>query len=91
MENVVIAKLQFHAGAVGIQEILWRVLSGQMELLNYFHTHFKTWKALSLDLLFQAENMLFVDPAVAFQVNPDTGFGRVAGNLGNDHFFQKFT
>ena len=35
--------------------------------------------------------MLFVDPAVAFQVNPDTGFSRVAGNLGDDHLFQKFT
>ena len=90
-QHVVIAKLQFHAGAIGIQEILWRVLSGQMELLDYLHTHFKTWKALSLNLLFQAENMLFVDPAVAFQVNPDTGFGRVAGNLGDDHLFQKFT
>ena len=90
-QHVVIAKLQFHAGAVGIQEILWRVLSGQMELLDYLHTHFKTRKALSLNLLFQAENMLFMDPAVAFQVNPDTGFGRVAGNLGDDHLFQKFT
>ena len=40
-----------------------------MELLDYLHTHFKTRKALSLNLLFQAENMLFMDPAVAFQVN----------------------
>ena len=39
-------------------------------------------KQLSRNLLFQAENMLFMDPAVAFQVNPDTSLGRVAGNLG---------
>ena len=62
-----------------------------MKLLNDLHRYLKPREALSFDLLFQAENMLFVDPAVAFQVNPDTGFGRVAGNLGNDHFFQKFT
>ena len=66
LQHIIIAKLQLHTGAVGIQEILRRVLSGQMELLDYLHTYFKPWEALSLDLLFQAENVLFVDPAVAF-------------------------
>ena len=66
LQHIIIAKLQLHTGAVGIQEILRRVLSGQMKLLDYLHTYLKPWKALSLDLLFQAENVLFVDPAVAF-------------------------
>ena len=90
-QHVVIAKLQFHAGTIGVQKVLRRVLSGQMELLDYLHTHFKTWKALSLNLLFQAENMLFVDPAVASQIDAHTSFGCVARYLGDDYLFQKLT
>ena len=90
-QHVVIAKLQFHAGTIGVQKVLRRVLSGQMKLLNDLHRYLKPREALSFDLLFQAENMLFVDPAVASQIDAHTSFGCVARYLGDDYLFQKLT
>ena len=90
LQHIVAAQLQLHTGTVAFQEILRCVLLGKMKFFHNGNSHGNSRKTLPFNLILQGKDIFLVDPAAAFDINPQMSSSGVHGNLCHKYHVQKF-